>query len=270
MLIRLTARGHACAFLATLLLAGAVPAWSWGPAGHRITAQIAEKRLNPQTRRRLELLAGKGSTLASLANWADDIREERPETVRWHYINIPPDATELDPDRDCPNADCITVKAREFLGIVRLGLKSQEERLDALRFLIHLMGDLHQPLHAGFAHDRGGNDIPIVFHGEESNLHKLWDSDLLGKHISDEDLFAAQLLSEIRPQDEKRWSRGHLKEWTWESRQLALEAVYDGLPAEEPKTIDDAYSRRAWKVAKEQLAKGGIRLAVIMNEIWGH
>ena len=157
-----------------------------GPVGHRITAQIAEKRLNPQTRKRLELLAGKGSTLASLANWADGIREERPETVRWHYINIPPDATELDLDRDCPGADCITVKAREFLGIVRLGLKAQEERLDALRFLIHLMGDLHQPLHAGFAHDRGGNDIPIVFHGEESNLHKLWDSDLLGKHISDE------------------------------------------------------------------------------------
>ncbi len=208
--------------------------------------------------------------MASLANWADDIREERPETGRWHYINIPPDATVLDLNRDCPGGDCITVKAREFLGIVRLGLKEQEERLNAMRFLIHLMGDLHQPLHVAFARDRGGNDIPIVFQGEESNLHKLWDSDLLGKHISDEDVFAAQLLSEIRPQDEKRWSRGHLREWTWESRQLALEAAYDGLPGEEPKTIDDAYSRRAWEVAKEQLAKGGIRLAVIMNEVWGH
>ena len=261
---------HACALLGTLLLAGVVPAWSWGPVGHRIVAQIAEKRLHAQTRKRLQLLAGKGTSLASLANWADDIREERPETGRWHYINIPPDATELDLDRDCPGADCITVKAREFLGIVRLGLKEQQERLDALRFLIHLMGDLHQPLHVAFARDRGGNDIPIVFLSEESNLHKLWDSDLLGKHIKDEDVFAAQLLSEIRPQDEKRWSRGHLREWTWESRQLALEAAYDGLPGEEPKTIDDAYSRRAWEIAKEQLAKGGIRLAVIMNEVWGH
>lgn len=208
--------------------------------------------------------------MASLANWADDIREDRPETARWHYINIPPDATALDLDRDCPSADCITVKAREFLGIVRLGIKGQEERLDALRFLIHLMGDLHQPLHVGFARDRGGNDIPIVFHGEESNLHKLWDSDLLARHISDEDVFAAQLLSEIRPQDEKQWSKGHLREWTWESRHLVLEAVYSGLPVGEPKTIDGDYSRRAWEVAKEQLAKGGIRLAVIMNEMWGY
>ena len=256
--------------LVAALLATCASALAWSEQGHRIVALAAEEYLSDNAKRRVGYLLGPDVRLVDVATWANEIVQERPEIEAWHSITIPKGAERVDLTRDCPVGDCITVKAREFLGIIRLGLKTQEERLDALRFLIHLMGELHQPLHAGFSHDRGGNDIAIVFHGEESTLHKLWDSDLLGKHISDEDLFAAQLLSEIRPQDEKRWSRGHLKEWTWESRQLALEAVYDGLAGEEPKNIDDAYRRRAWEVAKEQLAKGGIRLAVIMNEIWGH
>ncbi len=255
-----------------LFLLGAVPlpAWSWGPAGHRIVAKIAEKRLHPQARNRFQLLAGRGAALDLVANWADEIREQRPESAPWHYINVSPDATKLDLKRDCPGGHCLPLKVREFQGLVRLGMRKQEERLDALRYLVHLMGDLHQPLHVGYERDRGGNDIRVIVGGEESSLHSYWDSKLLDGNIDDEEAFVTQLLADISPADEKKWRRGHLKDWTWESRQLAVEAAYGELPDGEPKTLDGEYAKQAWKMTKEQLTKAGVRLAVIMNEMWGY
>jgi len=208
--------------------------------------------------------------MASLANWADEIRESRPETAPWHYINIPPEADSLHLKIDCPDKNCVTVKAREFVGVVRLGLKDKEERLDALRFLIHQMGDLHQPLHAGLASDHGGNDIKVVFHGEETNLHRFWDSAILDEHISDEDAFVEQALKEMSFEEEKSWSRGHLTDWTWESRELARTFAYGALAKGDPKVIDDAYDDKAWDITREQLVKSGVRLAMIMNEMWGY
>lgn len=271
MLIRRIAPACARLICYTLLLTAATsPAWSWNPVGHRIVAKIAEKRLHPQAHKRFQLLAGRSSELASLATWADDIREDRPETAPWHYINIPEHADALHLKIDCPGGDCVTMKAREFLGVVRLGLRDREYRLEGLRFLVHLMGDLHQPLHAGLETDRGGNDTQIEFHGKKSNLHQFWDSDLLDANVSDEEAFVEQLASEISLQDENKWSRGHLTDWTWESRQLALKDVYGPLPRGKHKTIDDAYSQKAWEITKEQLKKAGVRLAVVMNEMWGY
>ncbi|MDA1313967.1 MAG: S1/P1 nuclease [Acidobacteria bacterium] len=258
----------ACALF--LFGAAAVPAWSWGPMGHRIVAKIAEQRLHPQARMRFRLLAGKGATLDSVANWADEIREARPETAPWHYINIAPGSKELDLKRDCPGGDCITAKAREFQGLVRLAMKKQEKRLDALRFLVHLMGDLHQPLHAGFASDRGGNGIRVIVAGEESTLHAYWDSKLLDENVEDEDALVAELLAGISLADEKECRRGHLTDWTWESAQLASEVAYGALPDGEPKTLDGEYAQQAWETAKQQLTKGGVRLAAILNEMWGY
>jgi hypothetical protein len=238
--------------------------------GHRIVAKIAEQRLHPKARMRFQLLAGKGTTLESVANWADELREARPETAPWHYINLAPGAKELDLKRDCPDADCITAKTREFQGLVRLAMKKQEERLDALRFLVHLVGDLHQPLHAGDAADRGGNGIRVIAAGEESTLHAYWDSKLLDENVEDEDALVAELLAGISLAQEREWSRGHLTDWTWESAQLASSVAYGALPGGEPKTLDGEYADQAWKTAKEQLAKGGVRLAAILNEMWGY
>ena len=149
-------------------------------------------------------------------------------------------------------------------------MRKKEERLDALRFLIHFMADLHQPLHAGYGRDRGGNDITIGVRGEEMNLHRYWDSALLADRIDDEDAFVAQVLAELSSADEKEWSRGHLREWTWESHELAAKAAYGALPEGAQRTIDDEYAGQAWQVAREQLTKGGLRLAIMMNEMWGY
>jgi hypothetical protein len=233
-------------------------------------AKIAEKHLHPQTRNRFQILAGRGAALDSLANWADEIREQRPESAPWHYVNVSPDATKLDLKHDCSGGDCLTLKLREFQGLVRLGMKKKEERLDALRYLVHLMGDLHQPLHAGNESDRGGNSIRVTVKGEESTLHAYWDSKLLHQNVEDEEAFVAELLATITPADEKRWRRGHLRDWTWESRQLAVDVAYGGLSVGDPKTLDNEYAKQAWATTKEQLAKAGVRLAIIMNEMWGY
>ena len=140
----------------------ASPASAWGPAGHRIIASVAQEHLNARARARLAYVLGSETTLADVATWADDVRDERPETATWHYINIPPAATNLRPQRDCPDGNCVSDKIREFVGIARLGIRGKSEVGQAVKFLIHFVGDLHQPLHAGFAEDKGGNQIPVM------------------------------------------------------------------------------------------------------------
>ena len=120
------------------------------------------------------------TALQSIAAWADEIRVERPYTTPWHYINIPPSAEGVDWKPDCPEGNCITVKIREFAGVVRLAIKTREERQEALQFLVHLVGDLHQPLNAGFLQDHGGNDTTVKFDGGELTLHEFWDGALIG------------------------------------------------------------------------------------------
>ena len=240
---------------------------SWGPAGHRVVARIAQHHLKPMTLKRVHILAGRDASLADLAVWADTVREERPETKSWHYIHIPPSAMSLDLHRYCPDDDCLPVQLRKAIGIVRLGMRKEQERLDALRFLIHFAADLHQPLQTA---DRRGNDIPVIFLGQESSLHRFWDSGLLDQMIDDEAALAERLNGSITPHQKKEWSRLYINDWTWESRQLAVGSAYGGLSAADPKPIDDAYAAEARSVIEEQLAKAGIRLAAILNDIWSY
>lgn len=245
-------------------------ALSWNEAGHRVVARIAQKHLKPMTLRRFHILAGKQASLADLAGWADTVADERPETKPWHYINIRPKATSLDLHRDCPDDDCLPAQLRRSVGVVRLGMRTAAERLDALRFLIHLAGDLHQPLHAGYRRDRGGNDIAIVFRGQQSTLHSFWDGDLLATMIDDEVAYADRLNQGITAQQKRDWGRDYLTTWVWDSHRLAAETVYAGLPAGDPKELDDAYVGKARTLIEEQLAKAGIRLAEILNRMWAY
>ena len=222
------------------------------------------------TLRRFQILAGKKASLADLAIWADVIRDEQPETKTWHYINILPESPSLDLYRDCPDDNCLPAQLRRAIGIVRLGMRDEKERLDSLRFLIHLAGDLHQPLHAGYPHDRGGNDIQIVFRGQQSTLHSFWDGDLLATMIEDEAAYADHLNQRITFQQEKDWRRDYLRAWVWDAHRLAAETVYRGLPPDDLKELDDVYVDRARALIEEQLAKAGIRLAEILNRIWAH
>ena len=246
----------------------ASPASAWGPAGHRIIASVAQQHLNARARARLSYVLGSETTLAEVATWADDVRDERPETAAWHYINIPPAATDLRPRRDCPGGNCVSDKIREFVGIARLGIRNKSEVAEAIKYLVHFVGDLHQPLHAGFAEDRGGTRLPVIVDGRESNLHGTWDSTIIRRLGSDEAEIAARLNEGITADQKKQWRKGRPREWAWESHLLAVRVAYGALPAGNPKRLDADYLAQAAAVGEEQLAKAGIRLAAVINQVW--
>lgn len=244
------------------------PVSAWGPMGHRIVASIAQEQLNTRARARLAYLLGSETTLSDLATWADEVRNERPETSSWHYINIPPTATSLRPQRDCPDSDCVTAKIREFIGIARLGIRSKSEVGEAVKYLIHLLGDLHQPLHAGFAEDRGGTQLSMIVNGQKSNLHKVWDSTIVKRLGHSETEVTQRLTRGITSSQRQQWQKGKPREWAWESHLLAVRVAYGSLPAGSPKRIDDNYLTQATTVTEKQLAKAGVRLAAVINQIW--
>ena len=252
-----------------LLSAGAAPSWAWGPAGHRVVARIAESQLSKQALSRYQIVAGKGASLVEAANWADEIIPERPVTARWHSIAFRPGSVELKLERDCPFRECITAKMREFVGVARLAMRPPVERYEALRFVIHLMGDLHQPLRAGYPAGLEGREIPVVFNGQRSDLGRFWETGLLDMMIEDEAAFSERLIAKLKPADRKNWSQGRLQDWTWESHLVAVRFAYGTLPEGETKVLEADYIQRLRPIVEEQLMKAGVRLAAVFNEIWG-
>ena len=253
---------------ALLLLIVPGPARAWGPLGHRVVARLAQQHLSAKARNRLRLFFGKDVDLRELALWADEIREQRPETGAWHYLDITPEATSLDMKRDCPQGDCIAWKIREFMGIARLAMRKKENLLDPIKFLIHFGGDLHQPLHLGHPQDRGGLDIPVELDGRLTNLHEVWDSEILELAGESEEELTKRLSQRITPQLKRQWEKGLLRDWSWETHLIAIRVAYAALPSGSPKVLDEKYVRLAREAIEEQLAKGGVRLAELLNRTW--
>jgi nuclease S1 len=193
-----------------LLMLWTQAACAWSAPGHRMIATMAEQQLPDSARKKLRaLLAVEGATtLAEVATWADDLRESDAQfaqrTGAWHFINFPPDGgTGLDaaackylPERDCKAGNC-AVRALETQSL-RLGNRrlAKVERLEALKWVVHLIGDLHQPLHTGYAFDRGGNDFQINWLSEGRNLHWVWDRLL----IDSKGLSEAEYIDELKRQ----------------------------------------------------------------------
>ena len=162
-----------------LTLAMPVPVNAWGQAGHRLAANLAFEQLTPQARASVErlLTLEPGATLASISTWADETRS--PSTAAWHYVNIPRDAgCHYEEARDCPGGQCV-VAAIERQRRVLVSGASDVEKLRALKYLAHLVPDVHQPLHAGYADDRGGNKFQLQAFGRGTNLHAVWDTGLI-------------------------------------------------------------------------------------------
>ena len=252
-----------------ILLTGAPdPAPAWGPIGHRVIARIAQQHLSAKARSRLAFYFGKDFALEELAMWADDIKEQRSETGPWHYLDITPEATSLEMERDCPKGNCIAWKIREFIGISRLALRKKDELLEPIKFIVHFGGDLHQPLHLGHPQDRGGWDIPVELNGRSMNLHEAWDSGILELTGENEEALAQRLSGRITPESKRRWEKGLLRDWSWEAHLIAIRVAYAALPSGSPKVLDEEYVRRAREVIEEQLTKGGVRLAELLNRTW--
>ena len=161
-------------WLLTIALLLPTPAMAWGKTGHRLIARLAEAQLTPQAQRQVQaLLAGEDATdLASIASWADDLRKHDPQlgkrSASWHYVNLADHECNYEFARDCPGGNCLVEAIRQQTGILADTSKPHDERVQALKFVVHFVGDAHQPLHSGFAYDRGGNDFQVNFRGKGS------------------------------------------------------------------------------------------------------
>ena len=250
--------------LAAALLAAVWPAtaWAWGGEGHRIVAAVAQSQLSPAARVAVGRLLAleSGATLEGVSTWADEARS--PTTARWHYVNIDRQAAcRYVAERDCPGGQCVVEAIRRQSAILS-SAASAEARLQALKFVVHLVADVHQPLHAGYADDRGGNQYQVQAFGRGTNLHAVWDSGLI----------------EAWPEGTRalRDSAGRIgaaagvaiepERWAEESCRIVASA--DFYPAGHK--IDPVYTARWMRVVPERLATAGQRLAAVLNAALSH
>ena len=269
--IRGAAVAGALSFTA-LLSAPSAPALAWGYEGHRIAADIAEQYLEPATVRQVrELLAlDNATTLAEVSTWADDIRRQRPETARWHFVNIPihpPMGTPpaYDAPRDCPTGDCVVAAIERFEAVLHDKAAPPRQRLEALKFIVHLVADIEQPLHCADNGDRGGNEVHVEFEGRSTNLHAVWDSGILAAaRISDERAFALSLARSIAPKEAELWRGGTPADWANDSYGVAARLIYGEWP-HGPGALPASYEQAAIYVVDVQLEKAGLRLAALLN-----
>ena len=258
---------------------------AWGGQGHRLVGLIAAERLTPAARKSVTWLLD-GQTLADVSSWADSLTSDQVQTSYWHYLNIPPEASGYDRDRDCPKQpgvteagsrsdrwrDCVVDRIgywEERLGDAKL---DRADRATALKFIVHFIGDLHQPFHA-LGVGRGGNDVKVRVFGEANcgndpqranpcNLHSVWDSRLIARRGADDAAYLSDLKRLINAKAMGSQPPGTPAQWAEQSFRLAKEALV------KPATnIDEGYYRRHIAVIDERLALGGVRLAAELNRI---
>lgn len=246
-----------------VLVLYSLPGFAWGPEGHRLVARMAQEMLTPEAAARVQATLAPAESIALLASWADEIRNNRKETEPWHFIDIPIDSAGLNMQRDCPVAGCVLSKISEFRLDWRDPRLSPAARREALLFLVHFVGDMHQPLHCANNHDRGGNDVTVKVDGKAMNLHHLWDSAWLDR-MSPEDQLFVSLSQSITPEQKADWARGTVEDWAAESFDLARKVVYGSLPP--ARRVDEMYQHAAVPVVETQLEKAAVRLAEILNE----
>jgi hypothetical protein len=257
---------------------------AWGAQGHRLVGLIAAERLTPAAQQQVGRLLD-GQTLGDVSSWADSLTSDQVQTSYWHYLNIPPEASGYDRDRDCPRQpgvaagsrndrwrDCVVDRIaywEERLGDAKL---DRADRAIALKFIVHFIGDLHQPFHA-LGVGRGGNDVKVRVFGEANcgndpqranpcNLHSVWDGRLIARRALDDRAYLAELRKLIDGKGFASRPPGTPAQWAEQSFRLAKEALV------KPDTnIDEGYYRRHITVIDERLALGGVRLAAVLNRI---
>jgi S1/P1 Nuclease len=278
------------------LLAFSAPALAWGPEGHRLVGDIAARYLNPQAQaevtellRNDRLADGEPSgrrTLGDIANWADEIKdfEWGRRRASWHYDDVPLCAP-ADYSRYCRGGRCASGQLARQLEVLGDSRARPRARNEALKWVVHLIGDIHQPLHAANRRDRGGNQLRVSFFGVRDNppygalnLHAVWDVQLLGRLIAERGGERAFVSAPIGDADRRAWERGSISDWIAESHALARDRVYAPLPVAAScgeriagvVEIGEAYYASAAPVVDLQIRKAGIRLARVLNGALGN
>lgn len=263
----LSKKEHALKFLTFLfmplfsLILAPLSALAWDTAAHQTVAWIAQARLTPQSKQVVDRLLAQepGSTLASITSWADEHRSS--ENTHWHYVNFPRKNCHYQAQRDCPDGECLVAKIDSFNATLHSNA-SDAEKLLALKFLVHLVGDIHQPLHAGFGHDKGGNRYQVQYLDEPTNLHALWDGNMVEQfHLNPEQL-AQRIMTEHADQMQSITLDGGAPRWAEQSCNIVLSPGF--YPHHK---VTSAYLQKYAPVVQEQVLQAGVRLAEMLNTL---
>jgi hypothetical protein len=262
---RFPPRAGAAIVLLLSIIAVAPAALAFGSDGHRIVGELAQRKLSGDARAEIALLLASEteSTLAGIANWADDVRETPAYawSARLHYVNFPHTSCDYDPRRDCRDGQCIVGAIERYTALLADRDQPLPARREALKFLVHFVADIHQPLHAGHADDRGGNLFQVYYLGHGSNLHALWDGGIL-RSARREWREYADMLSTRSSGHSTHWSMRMPQRWAQESCRLIEEMdLYPSRPGRVP----TGYVERQLPVIEARLVQAGVRLATLLN-----
>jgi hypothetical protein len=274
--------------LAAAFLSAAPAAHAWDEEGHKVVALIAEHYLDPAVKTEVDAMLAAdtdpltGHGIADAANWADRYKKIHPETAQWHWIDLEIDHPDL--DAACyhlhghppaglasagPAQDCIVDKIETFTAELSSKTTPPAERLLALKYVLHFVGDLHQPLHASDNHDQGGAKVKVTQSGEAGTLHHNWNEDFLDFLGDDPKAIADDLADGVRQSNTfDKMAAGTPVDWAMESYGLARDHAYGKLPRPKPDGSYDLppdYVTDAIETIRLQLARAGIRLAVTLN-----
>lgn len=234
----------------------------WGQNGHRTTGHIAEQYLTAEAADEVKRVLGNES-LAEVSTWMDEVRSDGgyDHMAPWHYVTIPDGETYETVDKN-PDGDILWAIDKMVTELKEGGL-SPEQEAENLKVLVHLVGDLHQPLHVGNGTDRGGNDVRVQWFGGNSNLHRVWDSDMIDdKQLSFTEL--SRFINHTTEEQVNEWQSSSVHDWAYESQDL-LPQVYD-MP--ENNRLGYEYAYQNWDTVEIRLLKAGVRLAGLINEIY--
>jgi hypothetical protein len=239
-----------------------IESFGWGPTGHRVTGLIAEHYLNAKAKKKIKQLLGQES-LALVSTWMDEVRSDSThiDMADWHWVTIETGMT-YDQSKKNPNGDVIITLERVIAELKSHRLTPQQE-LEDLKILVHLVGDIHMPLHVGCCDDQGGNKAKVKWFRNESNLHKVWDSDMI-----DDSKFSYTELVAALPEPDKAnatsLQNAGVRDWVNESMSYR-KSVYDIGDG----TLGYKYTYKNFPIVKLRLVQAGVRLAGILNQIYG-
>lgn len=237
--------------------------FGWGVTGHRVVGDIAEQYLNRKARKEIHKLLGDES-LAIASTWMDEIKSDSryDHTHDWHWVTVPESMTYDEAEKNS-NGDIIqTIEC--IIRELKQGNLTKEKEVEHLKMLVHLVGDIHQPLHVGTGEDKGGNEATVVWFQDHTNLHRVWDSGMIDeKKLSYTELSSS--INHLSKSEIKQYQSASVRDWAYESMALR-DAVYN-LP--EDKNINYEYAYHNYPIVEQRLLKAGIRLAGVLNDIYG-
>jgi hypothetical protein len=253
--------------LAVMAIAMTVALISWGFKGHQAVATIAENHLTPKAKAAVKELLG-AQSLADVATWADEVRNEpayKP-TAGWHFVDLPLGLSfnEFSDEVKAQGDDNVHGAIQKARIILTHQKSTREQKIEALKFLVHFVGDAHQPMHISRKEDKGGNTLQVRFNNQGTNLHSLWDSKLID-HQGLSVIEMSQRYDKVTPAQIKQWQADQPMKWIFESYQISTQLYADAI---KNNNIDEDYYKSHIGIIEQRIEQGGIRLAGLLNDIF--